>query len=164
MIRMDLLKEVYPNKDIYPSRSGQNLQFLLVAAYKSKAGFIDVPLMKYVVQTESLSHFSSGNILEKKVQAMLGYKDIRKNLIMSIMKDEERNLWLEKLDVLYEKIFMQLANEYNEKELAKKHYNNLRKLLKNGIDLNTRIDYYRSENIIIYLVLRITRKCKNFFD
>lgn len=36
---------------------------------------------------------------------MLGYKDIRKNLIMSIMKDEERNLWLEKLDVLYEKIF-----------------------------------------------------------
>lgn len=95
---------------------------------------------------------------------MLGYKDIRKNLIMSIMKDEEKNLWLEKLEVLYEKIFMQLANEYNEKELAKKHYNNLRKLMKNGIDLNTRIDYYRSENIIIYLVLRITRKCKNFFD
>ena len=64
---------------IVPS-SNFNTPLLLVAAYKSKAGFIDVPLMKYVVQSESLSHFSSGNILDKKVKAMLGYKDIRKNL------------------------------------------------------------------------------------
>lgn len=164
MIRMDLLNDVYPNRDIYPSRNGQNLQFLLVAAYKSKAGFIDVPLMKYVVQSESLSHFSSGNILERKVQAMLGYKEIRKNLIMNIMNNEDRNLWLERLEILYEKIFMQLANEYNEKALAKKHYQNLKKIMKNGIDLNTRIDYYRSENLIVYLVLRIIRKFKTILD
>lgn len=164
MIRMNLLNDVYPSRDIYPSRNGQNLQFLLVAAYKSKAGFIDVPLMKYVVQSESLSHFSSGNILDKKVKAMLGYKDIRKNLIMNIMNNEDRNLWLERLEILYEKIFMQLANEYNEKALAKKHYQNLKKLMNEGIDLNTRIDYYHNRNLIVYLVLRIVRKFKTFFD
>lgn len=59
---------------------------------------------------------------------------------------------------------MQLANDHNEKALAKKHYHNLKKLMKNEIDLNTRINYYRSENLIVYLVLRIIRKCNSFFE
>lgn len=54
MIRMDVLKSLYPDREIYPSRYGQNLQFLMMAAYVSRAGFIDCPLMKYTLRRESL--------------------------------------------------------------------------------------------------------------
>lgn len=65
MIRMNVLDKLYPDREIYPSRNGQNMQLVMMAAYVSKAGFIDIPLMKYVLQKESLSHFSSGNVMQK---------------------------------------------------------------------------------------------------
>ena len=77
MIRTSVLLEIYPNKKIYPSRSGQNLQFVMMAAYHRKAGYVDVPLMKYVLQDESASHFSGEDALTRELKAMEGYKDIR---------------------------------------------------------------------------------------
>lgn len=50
MIRMNVLDKLYPDREIYPSRNGQNMQLVMMAAYVSKAGFIDIPLMKYVLQ------------------------------------------------------------------------------------------------------------------
>ena len=76
MIRMSVLEKLYPTHEILPSRGGQNLQFLMMAAYISKAGFIDKPLMCYTLRKESLSHFNSGNKLEKEINAMQKYKNI----------------------------------------------------------------------------------------
>lgn len=158
MIRMSVLEDLYPEKRIYPSRNGQNLQFLMMAAYKSRAGFVDIPLMKYVVRKESLSHFSSGNILEKEMAAMKGYKDIRQHLIEEFMPNDEQEEWNKRIEVLYEKIFVQLACKHQNKGIATEHYKNLKILLDGKCDINTSILYYKLINPVWYVALKVLRR------
>ncbi|WP_279014197.1 glycosyltransferase family 2 protein, partial [Thomasclavelia cocleata] len=112
MIRMKLLNKIYPDREIYPSRSGQNLQFLMMATYFSKAGFIDKPLMKYTIRKESLSHFTDGDVKKRKINALLGYKDIRNYLINSFFQGDEKEFWLKQNELLYARVFMKLAVDY----------------------------------------------------
>lgn len=156
MIRMNVLEELYPDHQIIPSRRGQNLQFVMMSSYKRKAGFIDEPLMKYIVRKESLSHFSSGNVFEKEIQAMEGYKDIRKQLIEDFMQDTEKTYWMKKLNSLYANIYVQIACKYKQKEQARKYYNELKKIEKPC--LNTKIDYYNLMCPFIAVLLRVGRK------
>lgn len=160
MIRMEVLKELYPNMQIYPSRSGQNLQFLMMAAYKSKSGFVDIPLMKYVIRKESLSHFSSGNVLEKEIKAMLGYKDIRLHLIDEFMPQNEKDLWKKRIDILYARTFIFLGCKHKNRKLAKENYDKLKVLLNGSRDLNTEIAYFKLMNPVKYFMLRGLRKLK----
>ena len=102
MIRMSVLEKLYPTHEILPSRGGQNLQFLMMAAYISKAGFIDKPLMCYTLRKESLSHFNSGNKLEKEINAMQKYKNIRIELIDKFMKGTEKEFWNLETEKLYD--------------------------------------------------------------
>lgn len=160
MIRMSILENIYPNREIYPSRSGQNLQFLMTAAYKSRSGFIDKPLLMYLVRKDSLSHFSSGDVLNKEMSAIEGYKDIRKHLIKEIMPKEEQDMWNYKIEKLYAKVYLLLALKHKNKQLAEYYYNNLKFLCKGQPDLNLQISYYKLENPIMYIYLRILRKLR----
>lgn len=160
MIRMKVLKELYPEKEIYPSRYGQNLQFLMMAAYKNKAGFIDVPLMKYTIRKESLSHFSSGDVLSKEIENMLEYKKIREHLIKEFMPKIEQRKWFERMEILYGKIFVQLCCKYGNREKALKYYTDLKVILKGKIDINTEIAYYKLISPAKYCMLRVLRKLK----
>lgn len=56
MVRTKALFDFYTDREIYKSRFGQNLQFLLPLAYKNKCGFIDKPQMNYIQQDNSLSN------------------------------------------------------------------------------------------------------------
>lgn len=158
MIRMSVLDDLYPDREIYPSRSGQNLQFVMMAAYKSKAGFIDKPLMKYLVRKESLSHFSSGDILKKEIAAMEGYKDIRKYLIKKFMPKDEQNEWNNRIDRLYAKVHLNLAVKYRDREFAKQCYRNIKKLYNGLPELNLQLTYYKMVNPLKYYYLRLLRK------
>ena len=158
MIRMSVLDDLYPGRKIYPSRSGQNLQFLLMAAYKSKAGFIDIPLMKYVIRKESLSHFSSGDVMKKEMDAMLGYKDIRHYLVQEFMPEDEQEEWNKRIEILYERIFVQISCKYNNKKMAREHYLKLKTLMGGKCDLNITITYFRLINPAWCFVLRVLRK------
>lgn len=162
MIRTSVLLEIYPNKKIYPSRSGQNLQFVMMAAYHRKAGYVDVPLMKYVLQDESASHFSGEDALTRELKAMEGYKDIRIHLINHYIHQEERAMWLERVDQLYPKIYMQLATKYRNTELMNQSYGALCRLVKP--DINTKILYFSLTNPFIALWLRGIRKVLSFWD
>lgn len=132
MIRMSLLDEIYPDREIYPSRFGQNLQFVMMAAYYSKAGFVDLPLMKYVVRENSLSHFSSEDAFEKELQALSGYRDIREYLIKHFLTGDEQYRWYEKLDFIYAKAYLNLAEKYKNKKLARESFQNLKELYGGG--------------------------------
>lgn len=159
MIRMSLLDEIYPDREIYPSRFGQNLQFVMMAAYYSKAGFVDLPLMKYVVRENSLSHFSSEDAFEKELQALSGYRDIREYLIKHFLTGDEQYRWYEKLDFIYAKAYLNLAEKYKNKKLARESFQNLKELYGGGIpDLNSRLTYYKLMNPAYYCWLRILRK------
>ncbi len=159
MVRMSVLKQYYPDQKIYPSRSGQNLQFVMMAAYHRAAGFIDVPLMKYIVRHESLSHFSGKDALEKELKAMDGYKDIRIHLISNYIRTEEQHEWLERIDKLYLKIHMQLALKYQNKELMVQSYKALSLLKKTDID--TKILYFSLINPSAAFCLKVVRKIKS---
>lgn len=158
MIRMSVLNNLYPDREIYPSRSGQNLQFLMMAAYSSAAGFIDKPLMEYLIRKDSLSHFSTGDVMQKEISAIEGYKDIRIHLISKFMPYDEQYEWNSKIEKLYAGVYLKLAIKYKNKKLAKEYYQNL-KILYGGLpELNLQIDYYKLVNPIKYYYLRILRK------
>ena len=55
LARTEPLFAFYPEREIYTSRYGQNLQILLPLVYQKPCGFLDVPLMNYIHQGESLS-------------------------------------------------------------------------------------------------------------
>lgn len=160
MIRMSALDKIYPDREIYPSRSGQNLQFLMMAAYRGKDGFINKPLMRYTVRAESLSHFTDGDVLQKHINAMLGYKDIRKYLVDNYIDSEDRAYWNLQLELLYSKIFVRFAVKYQNAEMRDKYYSEFKKLNSGKADWNLTIDYYSSKNKIIYYFLRLMRKLR----
>lgn len=162
MIRTSVLLETYPNKQIYPSRSGQNLQFVMMAAYHRKAGYVDVPLMKYVLRDESASHFSGKDALTRELKAIEGYKDIRVYLITHFVRQEERDAWLNRIDKLYLRIRMQLALKYHNVQLMRQSYIALSRIAKP--DINTRILYFNLTNPFIALWLRGIRKVLSFGD
>ena len=66
MVRSNELFNFYPDRNIYESKSGQNLQILMPLSYNGKAGFIDKPLMKYIRQDTSLSQVNKG--IESEIQ------------------------------------------------------------------------------------------------
>ena len=156
MIRMNVLDKLYPDREIYPSRNGQNMQLVMMAAYVSKAGFIDIPLMKYVLQKESLSHFSSGNVMQKELNAMEGYKDIRKHLVKQFMNEDDQDKWNDKIDKLYANIYLDIALKHKDKDFAKSCYENIKH--KGNIEINQQINYYKLMNPVVYWCLRIIRK------
>lgn len=157
MIRISVLDSIYKDREIYPSRSGQNLQFLWAASYASKCGFINEPLMKYVVRKESLSHFSSGDIIEKQIKAYKGYKDIRLYLIKNSLLGINTEEWEAKLEDMYAKIFLNLSYQYDNEILMIESYS---KLIKPN--LNEKIIYYFFTNKFMYLILKIYRRIKLF--
>ena len=118
MVRTSILEEYYPDKNIIPSRYGQNLQFLLISAYGNKAGFIDEPLMKYTIRNNSLSHFSGPDVKEKELRAFDGYKEIRSELIATCF-DNDSMLTLEN-EKLYIRIKSSVAGKYRDICLLKR--------------------------------------------
>lgn len=159
MIRSKALEKYYPDKKIYPSRSGQNMQFVWMASYKNRAGFIDIPLMKYVIRKESVSHFSSGNVLEKELTASAGYIDIRRYLISNYINASERDYWLRKTDILQITAKVFLAEKNKNRALMKKCYKEYSDL---GVEIDwyKKIRYYQLINPPYALLLRVVFKIK----
>ena len=162
MIRSEILEKLYPDKKIYPSRSGQNMQFIWMASYKNRAGFIDVPLMKYVIRKESVSHFSSGNVLEKELKASAGYMDIRRYLISNYIDPSERNYWLRETDILHISAKVFLAEKHKNRALMKKCYEEYSDL---GVEIDwyKKIRYYQVVNPPFAVILRIIFKLMRIF-
>lgn len=158
MLRMSALDTIYPDREIYPSRSGQNLQFLMMASYFGKDGFIDKPLMMYTVRSESLSHFSSGDTLKKEIRAMYGYKDIRAHLIEQFLNSKEKDYWKNRLELVYLRVFMHLGIKYHDKELMTDSYLKAKSMAGKQEKLNLAIDYYGEVNAPAYYLLRLLRK------
>ena len=67
------------------------MQILLPATYHEKTGYIDEPLMRYLVQQNSLSHFSNDKNGEKAIEASYKYYEIYRNVIQSICDKNELN-------------------------------------------------------------------------
>ncbi len=129
MVRTKPLFEFYPDRSIYPSRHGQNLQILLPLAYKHKSFFLDKSLMRYIKWDASLSASTGSNNAFTKLEAnMLGYTDIRHHMLGLIIKDEkEKQAYDNKVNAWAWAYLLEHACDYANKEAAKKYYLLLKK-------------------------------------
>lgn len=156
MVRTSTLIERNPNKYIFVSRAGQNIQMLLPVLYKQKCGYIDEPLYIYVRHLNSHSMSIEQNY-ETQVKRQNDFRNIIINTIKntSIGQKEKfilmanREIQKRKIDLAYKygkekeivQLYNTLKNEY--KLFSLKYYlksklcNNVffRKLLKSRVEL-----------------------------
>ena len=158
MVITDKLFNFYKDRNIYESKYGQNLQILLPLAYNGKCGFIDIPLMKYIKQNQSLSQLK-GNI-DKEIINMNGYKDIREYMVNLIVHKDEIMKYKRLIDITYARYFMELAYYKSKKLLMKENYKILISYDSCGIE--DKILYYGLENKFIWYILRVYKKLKNW--
>ena len=158
MIRTQELFEVYPTREIYPSRFGQNMQILLPLAYKRKFGFIDEPLMIYYLQNTSHSQAATPEERKKKEDLnFYGYRDIYLKMLNMIVKDQkEYNYYLNIIESWKCKHELQKAIfEKNKKQI--RYY--LKKYKSTGqMTLNEEIDFCTEVYPIKVTMLKIIRR------
>ena len=142
MVRTKALFDFYPDREIYCSRYGQNLQLLLPLTYKKKCGFIDKPHMNYIQQENSLSQISDRSISkEKDIKNAQGYYDIRLHMLSLIVKDpSEISYYREIVQVMHLKSMMSIALSYQDKNIFKHAYDKLKQHTRPTI--NEKIAYY----------------------
>lgn len=158
MVRTDLLFDFYPDRSIYPSRSGQNMQIILPVAYKRKFGMIDEPLMVYVLHENSLSQVGASEVKNAKDDKnFYGYLDIYQHMVDIIITDkEEKKLYLSCLNSWRFRHECEKALETKDKKKLKA---NFRQLISTGQDtLADRIKVYSYLNPLMSSYYRIKRR------
>ena len=164
MVRTSALFDFYPDREIYQSRFGQNLQFLMPLTYKKKCGYIDEPQMIYNIQEDSLSKTSDIKKTEKILSDNLaGYRDIRIYLIEKIIKTpNESERYIRIVDIAYYRSLLKLAIDTRDEQLLKATYSNLKEL--SGVTINERIEYCQYFFPYMVFPLRCIRKIKTAID
>lgn len=127
MVRTEAFWYSHPDKKIYDSRYGQNIQMLLPVYYFYKRGFIDEALCHYLVLEGSLSR--SNDTFEKKLE----YRNSIENLMIATLQSiqmpyEEREKYIRYTIVKNTRRRLILARDFKEKEFAKKQIKRLAEL------------------------------------
>lgn len=87
MVRTKILFQVIPQKQIYDSRVGQNMQLLLPITIRNHNGYIADKLYNYVVREKSHSHSIKGGIRWK--QRLDQLEDMKRHMLQEIPMDED---------------------------------------------------------------------------
>lgn len=156
LIRLNPLKEFYEDKIMPGSKYGQNLQLLLPLTRFKKAGFIDVPLMKYIRNNQS--HTMERNSLEKELMLMRGYWDIRWKML-DLMGITDTAL-ITDCKVSYLNNALNLCLYYDSATKYNQYYTELKKVI-SAIDLKTKMEHALINKRLSSLFYRIVFKMKN---
>ena len=162
MLRSKELFDFYPDRNIYESRDGQNLQLMLPLLYKKPCGFIDKPHMNYNRQPDSLSQSSDFEEQKQKIiSATQGYTDIRLYMIELIVKDsiEEKNYLAQQIVFAQYRYLLNIAIMYNDRDLLNDCMNCLKEDSEHRLD--NLIVYYSVQNPPLSFFLRAIRKIKS---
>lgn len=124
MVRTSILFQAYPDRNIDPSRFGQNFQILLPVAYGRKFGYIDEPLMEYRIQIESHSQAANKDAqYEKECRNRDGWRDIYMHILEWLIPTEEEQQHFRHIyDSTYHRMSMEREITYRHAEDAAKHY------------------------------------------
>lgn len=155
MVRMDAFDDTHPNRVIYWSRHGAIWQMLLPVYYKYNRGYIDEPLVKWVVRSNSISHSS---VTKKKTLAFVEECfSIRKTVLNSIeMPQEDRLLYLGFIRMDRAKDYMRQALIYHDKKLF---YQGFEYYKDNGIHVtkDIRAQKLQIDHVAIYYAVECWR-------
>ena len=116
MLRSEsFFKKIGEERNIYVSRYGQNLQFMLPMSYHEKVVFLDKPLMDYYVRNTSHSH-SGGK--EAILDRAKGYESNYVEVIKSIsMPNKDTEKYLKLVSKRQRKVRLNLAFQWKDKAL-----------------------------------------------
>lgn len=133
MVRMDVFDETHPNREIFHSQYGAVWQMLLPLMYKHNRGFIDKPLVKWVVRGKSISHERYSE--EKRLEIDKEFLNISLNVINTIdMPKDDR--------ILYTLIAKKCA---------------ALSIMENGYSYHSKSMFYQGYNDFVVLGLHVTK-------
>ena len=159
MVRASALFAFYPDREIYQSRYGQNLQFLMPLIYKKKCGYIDEPHMNYNQQENSLSKSTNADKKSFLLTNQKGYREIREYMISLIVKDKkEKEAFFCLAKKCYLKNAMQIALDFKDRSLMKETFSELKAI--KSISIDEMITYCRLLHSGLVPFLRLCRKIK----
>ena len=164
MVRTSVLFKTYTDRNIYPSRLGQNFQILLPVAYQNKFGYIDVPLMEYFIYKNSHSHTEDLEaqylLMEKNAN---GWKDIYVHVLEKIEKDAViRQVYLNEYEAVWSRAGLHRAIRFDKTEAIHQYY---KKLIGTGrATLTDRIVYSRLFRSPLVIPLKFARRIKMMFS
>lgn len=160
MVRTDVLFVAYPDRNIDPSRLGQNFQILLPVSYGRKFGYIDEPLMEYRIQPDSHAYASDPEIqYQKTVKNSQGWREIYRNVLAWLITDsKQREFYLNAYDSVYHRASMHRAAGARKEDDVHRHYRLLKQT--GHLTLDDRIDYCNTCSKPLALGLRMLRKLR----
>ena len=121
LVRMDVFDKTHPDRKIFSSWIGPNWQMLLPLYYNHNRGFIDEPLVYYLVRENSISH--SHDTIEKQINAIEEYQRILYDVIDKIeMPTNDRRVYKKMIENKYAKDWCALGYKYNNKEIFDRGY------------------------------------------
>lgn len=127
MVRMSVFDQVNPQREIFQSWIGPNWQMLLPLYYNHNRGFIESPLVYYVIRSSSISH--SHDTLEKKVAAIDEYISILRHVLERIvMPEEDRELYNRLINEKYAVERVKLGLYYRDKKIYDRGFVEFEKL------------------------------------
>lgn len=159
MIRASVWLKRCPNREIYPSRAGQNMQMILPAVYHEKVGYIHEPLMRYLVQEHSLSHFSGDDSGLKNFEATYRYQDIYENVLAAICNENDKITMIQRIRVSSANTRLGIAARAQNQALMQSAIQELKDA--GAYTLNARIIYHSQWNPPAAFFWRIVRKGKS---
>lgn len=131
MVRMDVFDETHLDRKIFHSRYGAIWQMLLPMLYKYNRGFIDKPLVKWVIRNDSVSNERYS--LQKRMEVDEEFLTIRRHVLAEIdMPEDDYQLYLSMAEQNSADTFMKNAMDYHDKGMFYKGY-----------------DYYLSHGLLI---------------
>ena len=155
MVRTDILFDIYPDRNIYCSRYGQNLQILCPVAYGRKIGYVDEVLVEYIIRNSSLTHGFADSIDNSN-----GFRDIRLHIIDLIFAETDsakKSHHITLVDKSYYRQLMNIAIASNDDKLCHEAYSHLSELQPS---LDDKITYYGKVFPAFSIVLRTIRKAR----
>jgi glycosyltransferase involved in cell wall biosynthesis len=155
--RRSAFLKAHPNRDIYESRRGQNIQLLLPLAYHFECGYLNEDLFTYVIREESHSHdrITTDEFVKRSYE-------IKTLLLETIKRIEmaDKTYYEKKID---EKIIRDLFDggyAFNDKNLLETNYRKLsEKKYRTKRDMMV---YYAFKFKIIKWIFMALKKLKAF--
>lgn len=164
MIRTDILFTVYPDRNINPSRLGQNFQILLPISYGRNFGYIDEPLMEYRILDNSHSHASDPEQQYRlSARNSSGWRDIYMDILDRFVIDpKDHELYRNAYNSVFYRGALNRAAQYGKQEDLQFNYQRLRDT--GFLTLDDRITYHCARKNLLALPLRIFRKLNTIFS
>lgn len=133
MVRASVLWKWYPEHKMLASRYGQNLQILAVAAYETKAGFIDEPLMQYIDNPDSFTN--SSKTFDRHIELYSEFEKIRFDILDFLQVNDIG--FRKKIKEVYYRIKMNTCVSFKEKKEFYKYYQSIKRV--DGLSLEDKL-------------------------